>query len=282
LSVEAVIPSRSFAVHLLACLLCWLAPGLVFAESDEEQGADDEEQEADDEDARVDASDDALEGEAPEPTASEGSISPDWDLSAQELAELEALEIVEANDGLASSHRIQVLRRKRARLAKKALKATDPAAAHSQWALGFRATGLASLHKGESPIGVGGIGGFVEVAAVHGELELELAARLLFEEGHLQIPIQLLFKKPWDIKGMRFFIGVGPAVILGIPVGEEDPPAAESEAPEDVHFGFSGVAGLTWWMRPRVGLTGELNYNIVVDNGARHEPGVSVGVVFAL
>lgn len=206
-------------------------------------------------------------------------LPPDWDLSTQELAELEALEALEATDGLASSHRIRVLRRKRARLAKKALKVL---AAHPLWALGFRVTGLASLHKGESPLGLVGVGGFVEVAAVRGELDLELAARLLFEEGHLQIPIELLFKKPWDVKDLRFFIGVGPAVILGIPVGEDQPPTAESDAPKGVHFGFSGVAGLTWWMRPRVGLTGELNYNIVVDRGAAHVLGATVGVVFAL
>ena len=219
------------------------------------------------------------------------------ELSPQELTELAALEELEANDGLASTQRLNQLRRKRARLARRAARAQGGhhEGVHHRWALGFRGTGLAVLQKDAEAHGLGGVGGFVEFAAAKGELDLELSARVLFEDGHLGLPVDLLFKKPWHKGDFVFYLGVGPSAIFGVELGEEEadasePSAEEStagddeaiEAPPDVHFGFAGVGGMTWWLRPRVGVTAELNYNIVIDGGAVHELGASLGMTFAL
>jgi len=291
------------ALYLLF-LLCFSVPGAVYAgdgtwessvgalalsDGDTEAEEDDDDSEDSEDESQADL------GEMDSSVAESGDAADavpleNWDLSPQELAELEALEALEASDGLASTHRIQMLRRKRARRAKRAIHSVNGASAHSRWSLGVRGTGLASLRKDRPVKGLGGVGGFVEFSAVHGELELELASRALFEEGELHVPVELLFKRPWERGDFRFFIGVGPAVIFGAPLGEEDASdghaAEDSEAaeaaPPTVHFGFSGLAGLVWWMQPRVGLSAELNYNIVIDHGASHELGASVGVVFGL
>ena len=94
-------------------------------------------------------------------------------------AELAALEQVEATDGLASSHRIRQLRRKRARLAKRASKLAQVEHSgnrHHTWSMGFRGTGLAALREGAEPQGLAGVGGFVEAVAAQGELDLALGA----------------------------------------------------------------------------------------------------------
>ena len=133
-------------------------------------------------------------------------------------------------------------------------------------------------------------------------LEVEVGDASLFEianrlavGGLLGLPVDLLFKKPWHKGDFVFYLGVGPSAIFGVALGEEEadasePSAEEStagddeaiEAPPDVHFGFAGVGGMTWWLRPRVGVTAELNYNIVIDGGAVHELGASLGMTFAL
>ncbi len=293
---EAKLPSDRRAVFYLLFLLCLLVPGAVFAGDDGAEASTDDE-ESSDGDTEVEEVDEDSEGEpradyggaatSRDEAVDSAAAGPEegWDLSRQELAELEALEALEAADGLASSHRIKMLRRKRARRAKRVIQSVAGVPLHRQLSVGVRGTGLASLRKGRPTIGLGGVGGFVEVSAVHGELELELAGRVLFEEGKLQIPVELLFKKPWDRGPFRFFMGVGPAAIFGVTLADEhageDAQAAEA-GPSGVHFGFSGVAGLTWWMRPRLGLNAELNYNIVIDHGASHELGASLGVVFAL
>ena len=261
------------------------------------EGEDDGDQEDGDEEAPEGEEDDELGPGAGAPAGEVSELSDGLELSEQELSELAALEELEANDGLASTLRLNQLRRKRARLAKRATRAQGGHhdGVHHRWALGFRGTGLAVMRKDKEAHGLGGVGGFVEFAAAKGELDLELSARVLFEEGHLGLPVDLLFKKPWHKGAFVFYLGVGPSAIFGVALGEEEALAQESpseesvteddegiQAPPDVHFGFAGVGGMTWWLRPRVGVTAEVNYNIVIDNGAVHELGASLGMTFAL
>ncbi len=272
--------------------------GSAFASPDDDPPpASDSEDDGDQDDPEAEEQDES----GPGADASTGEVSERFEgleLSAQEQTELAALEELEANDGLASTQRLNQLRRKRARLAKRAARAQagHPEGVHHRWALGFRGTGLAVMRKDEEVHGLGGVGGFVEFAAAKGELDLELSARVLFEEGHLGLPVDLLFKKPWHKGDFVFYVGVGPSAVFGVPLGEEEEPLAPElpaedstsgddggiQAPPDVHFGFAGVGGMTWWLRPRVGVTAELNYNIVIDHGAVHELGASLGMTFAL
>jgi hypothetical protein len=261
--------------------------------SEEDTEADADETSDTDQSEEPEDSDD-LDGEESEgdQTLDEDSVDPAAGLSELELLELEALEQLERSDGLASNVRIRTLRRKRARLARRAKnRSSVEHVGHSRVAVGFLATGLASLRKGEEPGGVLGFGGLVEFSVVHGELELELSTRALFEETAVHLPVELLLKKPWDVKKVRFFVGVGPAVVFGFHVEEEEHQGAgalDDEAvhvgaePPAVHFGFASVAGLTWKFRPRIGLTVEMNYNILIEGGATHELGVSTGLVFSL
>ena len=244
-----------------------------------------------DAEADVDADSDGEESER-EQALDEDSVDPAVGLSELELLELEALEQLERSDGLASNVRIRTLRRKRARLAKRAkIRSEVGQVGHSRVGVGFLGTGLASLRKGEDPGGVFGFGGLVDFSVVQGELELGLSTRALFEEEGVHVPIQLLLKKPWDVKRVRFFLGVGPAVVFGFHAdegeldggdGRDEEAANVGAEPPSVHFGFASVAGLTWKFRPRIGLTVEMNYNIVIEGGAAHELGVSTGLVFAL
>ena len=151
-----------------------------------------------------------------------------------------------------------------------------------RWIVGFDGTGMASLHEGRSPAALGGPGAFVQMLAVPGELQIELAARFLIQPEVFEVPVGVLLEKPWDVKNARFYLGVGPALVVRVPT----PAAGEgaAQAPEEVaaRFGFVGVGGLTYWLRPRVGLSVELDYNIVIDSGATHELGASLGLAFAL
>jgi hypothetical protein len=261
------------------------------SEAGEDEGSDSDETSLPEDSGGVDDGDGGEESED-ERLLDEDSLGPAAELSELELLELEALEQLERSDGLASTVRIRTLRRKRARLAKRAkIRSEVEHVGHSRVAVGFLGTGLASLRKGEEPAGLLGLGGLVEFSVVHGELELEISTRALFEEEAVHVPIELLLKKPWDVKNVRFFLGVGPALVLEFEtpsdveqgVSEVENDVAEvGPVPPGIHFGFASVAGMTWKFRPRVGLTVEMNYNIVIEGGATHELGVSTGLVFSL
>lgn len=144
--------------------------------------------------------------------------------------------------------------------------ANEPAAEHD-YHLMAGALGTSLFALDESGHGVHGGGLFVEVTAFPHWLEVELAVRVVASEAVM--PIDLLLKLPLHIsESVHPFVGVGPALVIGL----EDEGSA--------HAALAASLGLYWWLVAHVGVTAEVDYEMVFAHGAHHELGGSVGVVF--
>jgi hypothetical protein len=140
--------------------------------------------------------------------------------------------------------------------------------AHREFFVGAHFAALGSF-KGDEKESHLGLGGFFEVSAIHNWLEIEFGLRMLSGKDGVEIPLDLVFKKPFHLNSwIHPYVGLGPTVLL-------TPGSSESAA----HLGLATAVGSYFWLTRHTGLTAELNYNLISDGGAVHEVGGAAGFV---
>lgn len=135
-------------------------------------------------------------------------------------------------------------------------------------AFGLRGAALGTLAGERLGAYLGGAA-FVEVD-VEEIFEVELSVSYLGGEDGYQVPLEVLFKRPIHLTpSLHPFIGGG-LLAAFVVEGEEMRPAA----------GITTAAGATWWLLPWAGVTGQLNYNLLVENlEVVHEAEAQAGLI---
>ena len=108
-----------------------------------------------------------------------------------------------------------------------------------------------------------------EVTPVEHWLELEIGVTAIRGNDGTEIPIDVLFKKPWRISStFEFMIGIGPEII-------------RATGPDAGTFwGLSTVADLMFWPRRNVGWYVEPGYEVTLRNGEKHHGvGIAAGLL---
>jgi hypothetical protein len=108
-----------------------------------------------------------------------------------------------------------------------------------------------------------------EVTPIENKLELEIGIAAVPADGGAEVPVDVLFKKPWRFSPtFEFMIGVGPEVVhsFGLDHG--------------TFWGVEGVLDFMFWPRKNVGWYVEPGYEITFRDGAQHRGlGVSAGLL---
>jgi hypothetical protein len=99
---------------------------------------------------------------------------------------------------------------------------------------------------------------FVEWEAIAEWLELELGASLLAAEGGFELPVDLLFKKPFRVsRHVEVMIGLGPEVVH-----------VSTPAKNGTYAGVEFALDFMFWPSPRVGFWVEPSYDVVFRSPA--------------
>jgi len=110
----------------------------------------------------------------------------------------------------------------------------------------------------EGPHPWGGTFAF-EVTPVEGWLELELGVAATRADGGTEVPVDVLFKKPWQFsRQFEFMIGAGPELIHAT----KPNPAT--------YWGLSSVLDFMFWPRKNIGWYAEPGYELTFRNGTAH------------
>lgn len=108
-----------------------------------------------------------------------------------------------------------------------------------------------------------------EVTPIERWLELEIGVSAIRSGSTTEVPVDLLFKKPWQFSPtFEFMIGAGPELIHAF-------------GPEPRTFwGLSGVLDFMFWPRPRIGWYLEPGYEVTFrDDGRRHGVAMAAGLL---
>jgi hypothetical protein len=108
-----------------------------------------------------------------------------------------------------------------------------------------------------------------EVTPIEHWLELEVGFTAIRADQGTEMPIDVLFKKPWRFSPQfEFMVGIGPEFVL-------------SSAPNGANFwGVSSVVDLMFWPRQNVGWYVEPGYEVTFRDGTtRHGFGISGGLL---
>jgi hypothetical protein len=108
-----------------------------------------------------------------------------------------------------------------------------------------------------------------EVTPIEHWLELEIGVTAIRSGSSTEVPIDVLFKKPWPFsRTFEFMIGAGPELV-------------HATGPAHATFwGVEGVLDFMFWPRKNVGWYVEPGYEMTVRGGARHHgAGISAGVL---
>ena len=147
-----------------------------------------------------------------------------------------------------------------------------PAAAHAQvdredHAIVFELGAAGDWSRGEPGHG-GGTFAF-EVTPVEHWLELEIGATAIASNGGVELPFDVLFKKPWQPSpAFEFMIGVGPEWVRA--------PARDG----GTFWGAEGVLDFMFWPKRNLGWYLEPGYEVEWRAGeARHGIGVAIGLL---
>lgn len=149
----------------------------------------------------------------------------------------------------------------------------SPHLEHTTWILGAKLVQFNAWNPGdgESPnetvTGVGG-GLLVERTLVEGWLEIELSASGVATGDGVVVPIDVLFKKSFELGRLNPYFGIGPSISIDIVDGE-----AEASA------GCAFAVGSYIWVSEHVGIDVDLDYALVSNHGAAQELALSVGPV---
>ena len=117
----------------------------------------------------------------------------------------------------------------------------------------------------------GGVGAFVEYSLIHEVLEVELGVHLFPGADASALPIDLLFKHPFELsERIHPFVGLGPTIV----------PRFGSAGGKTL-FGGVVEAGSYFWLTHHVGLLAQVAYNLLGGAGeVVHEFQADGGVVF--
>ena len=108
-----------------------------------------------------------------------------------------------------------------------------------------------------------------EITPVEHWLELEVGVTAIAANGGLEMPFDVLFKKPWQpMPKFEFMIGVGPEVVHA------------SGRDGGTFWGVESVLDFMFWPKKNVGWYVEPGYEVVWRDGARHHGlGIAVGAL---
>jgi len=108
-----------------------------------------------------------------------------------------------------------------------------------------------------------------EVTPIERWLELEIGVAALRAKTSTEIPVDVLFKKPWQISStVEFMAGAGPELIHTTGVGR------------GTSWGFSAVADFMFWPKPNVGWYVEPGYEAVFRQAkTEHGLGIAAGLL---
>jgi hypothetical protein len=98
-----------------------------------------------------------------------------------------------------------------------------------------------------------------EVTPIEHWLELEVGVSTLRADGATEVPIDVLFKKPWQISPQfEFMIGVGPELVH-----------VTGTAPQ-TYWGLSSVLDFMFWPKKSIGWYVEPAYEVTFHDGTAH------------
>lgn len=121
--------------------------------------------------------------------------------------------------------------------------------------------GPASVHAGLSA--------FVEYEAVDAWLEIELGVQVLAAEGGVEVPVDLLFKKPFTLSHrLEMMVGLGPEVVRTF-----------RGSRNGTHWGAELASDFMFWPSPHAGLWVEPTYDFVFRDGISHGLGCTGGAI---
>lgn len=111
----------------------------------------------------------------------------------------------------------------------------------------------------------------VELDAVENWLELELGGSILAADRGIEVPIDLLMKKPFKLsRRAEFMIGLGPAVV-----------AVSTPSTKGTYFGGEFALDFMFWpWGRRVGLWVEPEYDVVFRDKPSSGIGTTGGILF--
>ncbi len=140
---------------------------------------------------------------------------------------------------------------------------------HRRFLVGAKGGAALALTPGHSSWHAGG-GYFVELVPSHDWLAIEISQRVYSGTCAVQMPIEVLFKKPLHVsRAVELYLGVGP--VLSLELG-----CCSSSA----HVGVAGVFGSYFWASDHVGFLVEAAYTPIFTAPATHEILWSGGIVF--
>jgi hypothetical protein len=110
-----------------------------------------------------------------------------------------------------------------------------------------------------------------EVTPIENWLELEIGVTAIRSTTGAEIPIDILFKKPWQFSPkFEFMVGIGPELVHATGIDAA------------TFWGLEGVVDFMWWPRKNVGWYAEPAYELTVRDGVRHHGlGIAVGLLLA-
>jgi hypothetical protein len=108
-----------------------------------------------------------------------------------------------------------------------------------------------------------------EVTPIEHWLELEVGVTAIHTETGTEMPVDVLFKKPWRFSpAFEFMVGVGPEIVH------------ETGADRGTFWGLSSVLDFMFWPTNRVGWYVEPAYEVTFPRGGTHHGvGIAVGVL---
>jgi hypothetical protein len=108
-----------------------------------------------------------------------------------------------------------------------------------------------------------------EVTPIENWLELEFGVTAIRAGTSTEIPVDVLFKKPWQFsRAFEFMIGVGPEIV------HATGPA------HGTFWGLEGVLDFMFWPRKNVGWYVEPGYEMTMRDGVRHHGlGIAAGLL---
>jgi hypothetical protein len=108
-----------------------------------------------------------------------------------------------------------------------------------------------------------------EVTPIEHWLELEIGVTVIHGNGSTEVPVDVLFKKPWPISPrFEFMVGIGPEWIHA--TGRES----------GTFWGLSSVLDFMFWPRKNVGWYLEPGYELTLQGGLKHHGvGIAAGLL---
>ncbi len=130
----------------------------------------------------------------------------------------------------------------------------------------FELGAAADWSRGES-IHPGGTFAF-EVTPIEHWLELEFGWTAIHGGATTEMPIDVLFKKPWQVsRSFEFMVGAGPEWIYA------------TGAERGNYWGVNAVLDLMFWPARDVGWYVEPGYEATFHNGTHHALGIALGLL---